>query len=319
VIAVLDREFVTVLGEIDEAERDRIRAAASLARIEFVSVLEGVPDWLDQVTVIAGHPTPAQLSAAVRLRWIHSWAAGVDALLSPPMRASPVTLTSSAGNGAIPLAEHAMMLMLMLNRDAPRWWRAQGERVWDRFEHAELSGLTCGLLGLGNAGTELAVRARAFGMQVVGLRRSPGRPVPGVDRVYGLDQLHTFLGMSDVVVVTLPRTAATANLLGAREFAAMKRSAHLICLSRGGIVDDDALLAALEAGEIAGAGLDAHGVEPLPAGSPFWTLPNVIVTPHNGATTPQTRKRGVDIFIANLQRHLAGRPLMNVVDKAAGY
>jgi len=232
---------------------------------------------------------------------------------------SPVVLTSSTGNGAIPLAEHSMLLMLMLNRDVPRWMRAQAERKWERFTHPELNGLTVGIFGLGNSGSDLALKARAFHMRVLGLRRKADRSVPGVDQMFGMDQFHAFLGESDFVVVTAPSTPATLGIFEAAAFKAMKPSAYFICISRGGIADDDALLQALIRGDIAGAGLDAHGVEPLPADSDFWSLPNVIVTPHNGATTPATAQRGVDIFVENLERFVAGQPLRNIVDKSAGY
>jgi len=132
-------------------------------------------------------------------------------------------------------------------------------------------------------------------------------------------QLHEFLGAADFVVVTAPRTPMTEGMLGVAEFRAMKPTAYYICFSRGGIADDAALLQALQGGWIAGAGLDAHGEEPLPPDSPFWSLPNTLVTPHNGATTPATRQRGVDIFVENLRRYQAGEPLINLIDKHAGY
>jgi len=156
-------------------------------------------------------------------------------------------------------------------------------------------------------------------MRVLGLRRNADRAVPGVDEMFRPDQLHAFLAECDFVVVTTPSTPDTLGVFDVAAFRAMKRSAYFICISRGGIAVDAAPLEALREGWIAGAGLDAHGVEPLPADSPFWSLPNVIVTPHNGATTPATAQRSVDIFIDNLQRYVAGQPLPDVVDKSAGY
>jgi phosphoglycerate dehydrogenase-like enzyme len=133
------------------------------------------------------------------------------------------------------------------------------------------------------------------------------------------NELQTFLGECDFVVVTTPRTPETVGMFDRAAFAAMKSSAYFICVSRGGIAADDALHCALLQGQIAGAGLDAHGVEPLPPDSPFWTLPNVIITPHNGATTEKTAQRGRDIVAENLRRFVHGEPLLNVVDKVAGY
>jgi phosphoglycerate dehydrogenase-like enzyme len=310
--------LVLVFG-VSEQEEERIRAAAPGADIVFAAGAADVAERLPEADVVAGNLDAAQLAAAGRLRWVHSWAAGVDGALYPEMVACPVVLTSSKGNGAVPLAEHAMMLMLMLDRDAPRWLRAQGSRTWDRFRHGELAGATCGIVGMGGAGTALARRAAAFDMRVLGLRRRPEHQVPGVERMYGPGEVAAFVSESDFVVVTAALTAQSRGLLGPAAFRAMKPTAFYVCVSRGGIADDTALLSALREGRIAGAGLDAHTVEPLPPDSPFWSLPNVIVTPHNGATTAQTARRGVDVFVDNLARFVVGEPLRNVVDKHAGY
>jgi phosphoglycerate dehydrogenase-like enzyme len=310
---------VLVTGQFSPENMQRMRQAAPSADLRFVPRLTDVDDGLADVDAIAGTIKAGHLSRAPKLKWVHSWAAGADNDLFPEMLQSPVVLTSSTGNGAIPLAEHSMLLMLMLNREVPRWMRAQTERKWDRFTHPELNGLTVGIFGLGNSGSDLALKAKAFHMRVLGLRRNADRVVAGVDRMFSADQLHAFLAESDFVVVTAPSTPDTLGVFDAAAFKAMKPSAYFICISRGGIAVDDDLLQALREGWIAGAGLDAHGIEPLPAESPFWSLPNVIVTPHNGATTPGTAQRSVEIFIDNLQRYVAGKPLHNVVDKSAGY
>ncbi|MEQ3553225.1 D-2-hydroxyacid dehydrogenase [Pseudonocardia nematodicida] len=313
-------DTVVVLGPRSDEQRARIESAAGRYPVRFATSLEPADPGLADVVAVGGSVRGDVLAAAPRLRWVHSWAAGPDADLSPEMRAAGhVVLTSSAGNGAIPLAEQAMLLMMMLDRDVPRWMRAQADHRWDRFTHGELAGATLGIVGVGNAGTDLARKARAFHMRVLGCRRNPGRPVDGVERMYGLAQLHEFLGECDVVVVTAPATPETRGVFDEEAFRAMRPTATWICISRGGIADDDALLRALREGWIAGAGIDAHGVEPLPAGSPFWTAPNTVVTPHNGATTAGTARRGLEIFLDNLTRFAAGDELVNVVDKAAGY
>ena len=282
-------------------------------RLLFTEGWDDVP--LESVEAVIGRIPPELLAKAPKLRWVHSPAAGVDADLSPQMLASDVVLTSSVGNGAIPLAEHSMLLMLMLNRQAPRWLKAQAEHRWEHFTHGELAGLTLGIYGLGHSGLDLARKADAFHMRVIGVRRRVGEPSPYVEQV-SFDRL---LEESDFVVVTAPRTAETAGRFGAAEFARMKASAYFICISRGGIADDDALLDALRTGQLAGAGLDAHGIEPLPPESAFWDLENVIVTPHNGATSTGTARRGEEIVRENLRRFLSGEELVNVVDKTAGY
>jgi phosphoglycerate dehydrogenase-like enzyme len=263
--------------------------------------------------------SPEDFGRLPRLRWIHSWAAGPNAALFDELVASPVVLTSSAGNGGVPLAEHAMMLLLMADRDASRWSTAQREHRWDRHRHPELMGTTIGIYGLGNAGKDLAHKAKAFHMRVLGLRRKVDVPVDDVDELYGPAQLKDFVRDCDHVVITAPLTPQTRHAFDASVFAAMKPTATLVCISRGGIVVDEDLVEALRNGEIRAAGLDAHGIEPLPADSPFWDLPNVIVTPHNGATTPGTLQRQVEIFLDNLARFADGRELRNVVDKVLGY
>ncbi|TCC44129.1 D-2-hydroxyacid dehydrogenase [Kribbella capetownensis] len=290
--------------------------AAAGAELRFVDSLDDASDLFGEMEAVIGRVPPPVLAKAPKLRWVHSPSAGVDADLTPEMLASPVVLTSSAGNGGISLAEHSLLLMLMLDRDVPRWMRAQGEHRWDHFLHSELSGQTVGIYGLGNSGIDLAQKAKAFHMRVLGVRRRPEQPSPYVDELCSLDQL---LAESDFVVVTAPRTPSTAGVFDRDAFARMKSSAYFICISRGGIADDDALLEALQTGQIAGAGLDAHGVEPLPPESPFWSLPNVIVTPHNGATSTGTRRRSQEIVAENLRRFVAGEPLHNIVDKSAGY
>ncbi len=309
---------ILMSGELNEAQQAQIRAAVPGADVRYFAKQGDLEAEVTQADIVAGHISADGLARASRLTWVQSWRAGTNEILYPEMVASPVTVTSCASNGAIPLAEHAMMLMLMLTRDAPRWLRNQAESRWERWYHPELTGLTCGIIGLGYSGKDLALKAKAFHMRVIGTRRTP-QPTPNVDVVYPIEQLHDLLRQSDFVVMTAPRTPETRGMLGEAEFRAMKSSAYYICFSRGGIADDAALLKALNEGWIAGAGLDAHSQEPLPPDSPFWTAKNTIITPHNGATTPSTRQRGVDIFVENLGHFLAGEPLRNVVDKAAGY
>ena len=309
---------VLVTGVVKDFQLEAMRAAAPGAEVRYFATQAALEEQIEEAEVVAGNITAAALVRAGKLRWVHCWAAGPDALMYPEMVASPVVCTSSKGNGAIPLAEHAMMLMLMLNRDARAWLRNQEAHVWEHRYHGELNGLTCGIIGLGYSGQDLALKCKAFHMRVLGTRRTP-QPTANVDEVYPHERLDELLAASDFVVVTAPRTPETIGMLGEAQFRAMKPTAHYICFSRGGIADDGALLRALQEGWIAGAGLDAHGEEPLPPDSPFWDLPNTIVTPHNGATTLKTRQRGIDIFVENLRRYTSDEPLVNVIDKHAGY
>ncbi|MBK1787476.1 D-2-hydroxyacid dehydrogenase [Prauserella cavernicola] len=316
-----DRPLVLVTGPVTVDQVHQIARAAPSRQIRRVTTRAELAEHLAAAEVLA---TPAEevptalLRHARRLRWVHLWAAGADAALSPELVEHSATLTSSKGHGAVPLAEHALMLMLMLSRDAPRWLRAQRLRRWEPFAHGELNGLTVGIIGLGNSGSDLARKAKAFHMTVLGMRRGTVRP-DGVDELFPVSRLGEMLSLSDFVVVTAPRTPETVGLLGEPEFRRMRRTAHFVCISRGGVADDAALLRALREGWIAGAGIDAHGVEPLPPDSPFWDLPNVILTPHNGTSRSETRQRGVDVFCQNLGRHVEGHPLVNLIDKQTGY
>lgn len=299
--------------------RRQLEAAAPNDTFEYLANDDALPDRIADADVVAGYVSPAALKRATgRLKWVHSWAAGPDKQLYPEFVASDIILTCCKGNGAVPLAEHAMMLMMMLQRDAVRWLNAQQSRVWEHRPHEELAGKTCAIIGTGHSGVDLALKAKAFHMRVIGLRRT-GQPAPHVDRMYRREELHDFLREADFVVVTAPRTPETRGMLGAAEFAVMKPTAYYVCFSRGGIADDAALLDALVTGKIAGAGLDAHAIEPLPPDSPFWNAPNTIITPHNGATTPGTHRRGLQMLIENLRRFHNGEELINRVEKQLGY
>ncbi|GAB2468165.1 D-2-hydroxyacid dehydrogenase [Promicromonospora xylanilytica] len=308
-------EVLVVRGGQGERVAQRVRAAHP----DVTVVPADDADALRTATLAAGRLTDAEVAAMPRLAWVHSWAAGVESDVGQALRRratgpDAVTVTSSAGNGAIPLAEQALMLMLMLSRQATRWGDAQRAHRWERFTHDELNGRTVGIYGYGNVGHELAVRARAFGMGVVGLRRRAAAPDDLVDRMLSPDAVDELAAASDFLVVAAPLTDQTAGAIGLRTLRALGPDGHLVVVSRGGIVREPDLVTAVREGVVAGAGLDAHATEPLPDDSPLWDLPNTIVTPHNGATTPSTADRGTAIFLDNLDRWLARRPLRNVVD-----
>ncbi|MHA3979105.1 D-2-hydroxyacid dehydrogenase [Halovulum sp. GXIMD14794] len=312
-------DAVTPDAEGRRAWRKRLEAEAPGYTFAYLDKAADLKDRIHEADIVAGAVPPEALARATsRLKWVQSWAAGPDTQLYPAFVASDIRLTCCKGNGAVPLAEHAMMLMMMLQRDAVQWLDDQRAHRWGRRTHGELLGKTCAILGTGHSGQDLALKAKAFHMRTLGLRRSAD-PLPNFDRMYAPEDLHAFLAEADFLVVTAPRTPTTVGLLGKAEFAAMKPGAYYVCFSRGGIADDAALLEALQSGHLAGAGLDAHDVEPLPEDSPFWDAPNTIVTPHNGASTTGTHTRGLEILIENLRRHRAGEELYNLIDKQAGY
>jgi phosphoglycerate dehydrogenase-like enzyme len=313
-----DRISVLITGSDIGAEKlaEETRAISPRLDVTVLPHKEALAELAAQSEIIAGSLPSSLLPKAPNLKWLHSWAAGVD--VTPQIRESSVIFTSSKGNGAIPLAEHVILLMLMRARQTPEIMQAQREHRWAKTVHGELTGSTLGIIGLGNSGSDLARKAKAFHMRVIGVRRTP-TPNPDVDEQFPMSRFHEFLGQCDWVAMTAPITPETNHMMGEAEFRAMKPSAYYICISRGGTADPQALLKALKEGWIAGAGLDAHEIEPLPEDSPFWDAPNTIITPHYGATTRLTYRRGADIFLDNLRRYLAGESLVNVVDKEAGY
>ncbi len=311
--------FPSLLGTTLRDYLSEIKKAAQGFRVVLLDDEAEIVREIEDAEVFAGFRLSSQaLARAQRLKWYHTWAAGVDHVLTPELLASQLIITSSKGNGGVYLAEHAIMLMLMLSREAPRYFQLQQERRWASRFHDQLEGKTVGIIGLGNCGADLALKCKAFHMRVLGLRRS-SQWCEYVDQAFTRESLHDFLKEADFVVVTAPLTNETKDMLGEPEFLAMKRSAYFIVVSRGGIAQDQALLRALREGWIAGAGLDAHSVEPLPPDSPFWTAPNTIITPHCGATSFGLRTKTLGIFMDNLKRYMHGLPLMNVVDKDVGY
>lgn len=268
----------------------------------------------------------ANFASARRLRWIHSTAAGVGGVLFPALVESDVVLTNSRGLHADSMAEHAIGLMLAFTRKLHHARDAQRAHLWTQDEQwvesprlGFLRGSTLGLVGLGRVGSAIASRAKALGMRVLAVRRHPASPPDPADEQWPISRLHDLLALSDWVVVIAPHTRETTGLLGAPEMARMRPHARLINLSRGALVDEGALVDALRAGRLAGAGLDVFAEEPLPASSPLWDLPEVILTPHTSGMGPDYWERAMVQFRENLVHFVAGEPLTNVVDKRAGY
>ncbi len=255
------------------------------------------------------------------LRWIHSLAAGVDHLLFPALVESDVVLTNGRGAYSRALAEFAIAGALHFAKDVPRLQRQQRAAAWTPYDMEELAGKTLGIVGYGEIGRATAALAKAFGMRVLALRRRPERSTgdSNVDEVLSAERLRELLGRSDYVVVAAPLTPQTRGLVGKAELAALKPTAVLINVGRGPIVDEAALVEALEAGRIRGAALDVFEVEPLPAASPLYRLDNVLVSPHTADHVAGWLEKAVRVFVENVERRRRGEPLANVVDKRAGY
>lgn len=262
--------------------------------------------------------------AASRLRWVQSPAAGVGSLMFPELLASPVILTSARGIRARSMAEHVLGTTIALARLMPATLRAQSAHRWAQEELETgvrtLHGLRMGIVGLGAIGSEVVKIAAPFGFRITAIRRRVTEPPPdGVEAVWPPDRLADLLAQSDVVVLAAPHTPATKRLLGRAQIDAMKRGALLVNVARGKLVDDEALVDALRSGRLGGAALDVFSEEPLDPSSPYWDLPNVIVTPHTAGAMQDYWTPLVALFADNLRRFEKGEPLLNVVDKVAGY
>jgi len=324
-------------ARVRSGDLERIRAAAPGSRIVNLSV-EGLADGpVDDVEVLLRGWLVAEafdrlLARAPHLTWVHSATSGVERALTPAARAREIVVTNARGVFSRPIAEHVLLMILAVSRHLPELLELQRERTWQPLEGRELRELTVGIVGYGSLGRSVASLASAFGARVIALRRHPdagGAPAteeddgfpfePRVDRVVGPDGLHELLAASDIVVLAAPLTLETEGMIDEAAVGAMKRDAWLINVARGRLIDDTALIRALRDNRIGGAALDTFRDEPLPQSSPYWELPNVILTPHTAWSSARVLDRSIDLFCDNLVRFSRGEPLRNVVDPAAGY
>lgn len=261
------------------------------------------------------------IERAPGLRWIHSISAGVDKVVTPLSRQRGLQVTNARGVFSPPIAEYVVMMCLAIARRLPQLFDLQRERTWQPLRGSELGGLTVGIVGYGSIGAEIARLLAPFGTRIVATRRHPelGSGELSNVEVWGVERLHDLLKIADVVVIAAPLTDTTAGLIGAAELQEMPGHAWLINIARGRLVDELALRRALAAGWIGGAVLDVFDEEPLPADSPLYDTPNLVITPHTSWSSDRVLDRSIDLFVANLERYLADQPLENLVDLEAGY
>lgn len=281
-----------------------------------------IRERLPHIEIAVGLFPHALLAEARGIRWYQQHGAGSDWLMNHPELAErQFLLTNSSGVHAIPITEHIMTFLLCFARGFKSSILGQRGRVWEenrRQPLLELDGKRIVLVGVGAIGSHFAKVASAFGMQVVGVRRTSGH-IPGTIRTVTRDRLDEELPEADFLVLTVPLTAETRHMIDAARLALLKPTAYLVNIGRGGTVDEEALVAALSAKRLAGAGLDVFETEPLPESSPLWDLENVIITPHYSGITPRYVERLMEIFLDNLERYFADRPLRNLVDRGRGY
>jgi phosphoglycerate dehydrogenase-like enzyme len=292
----------------------------------------------ESVEVLYTSYLPVDLGRASKLKWVQMHMAGIDHLLDHPIMKSDILLTTASGIHATTIVEYVFASILAFNRRVPQMLYYQSRCEWPKgrwhlFARPELRDSTLGIIGYGSIGREVGRIARCFGMRVVATKRSVSqmRDVGYVaqdtgdkegallDEVFPPERLSEMLSLCDYVVVAVPLTLETRKLIGKAELRAMKPSAYLVNISRGGTVDEVALLRALQEGWIAGAGLDVFEEEPLSSDSPLYELENIILSPHVAGFTLRYDERASDLFAENLRRYLAGERLLNLVDKARGY
>lgn len=304
---------------------------------------DGAPETLpaslrDQVNVVFGSgPLIAAASELPQVRWVQVQYAGVDGLVDTPVWQSEIVITNASGIHAMPIAERTMAMILAFRARLPELWQYKQRREWPEsteiFKNAGLRGTTLGIAGYGAIGGELARQAAALGMRVLALNSRGQRRTmdtylqPGIgdpqmqipERMYAADALREMLPECDHVVALTPLTQQTWHMFDEAAFASMKPTALFYNFGRGGLVDEQALIAALKGGQIAGAGLDVFEQEPLPTDSPLWDMPNVIISPHVGGASEQYQDWATDLFAENLRRYVNDEPLLNVVDRQTGY
>jgi phosphoglycerate dehydrogenase-like enzyme len=306
-----------ISDQVEDRHRDALDAAAPDAKRVVLRDGRALGDVAAvEVAFFSGDLFPDRvrelvlaLKDAPKLHWLHTFSAGVDNPWFQSLRARGVRLTTSSGANAVPIAQTVLLYLLALSRDLVRWQDAQRRRAWERHEVRELEGLTLGVVGLGPIGLEVARLGAALRMRVVGMRRTPRGDEPC--ETWPIARLDELLARADALVLALPLSDDTKHLLDARRFALLKRGAWFVNVGRGGLVDEPALVDALQSGHLGGAGLDVFEIEPLLQESPLWSLPNVIVTPQNSGESPGNLDRAAAIFLDNLARYGRGEALRN--------
>lgn len=333
-VLVIAPAFDRSLPHADEEDLRRIALAgpginvtdaSELAIAEFrgdSTAKEKLDAMLAEAEVIYGLILPQNLLArAPRLKWVQTMSAGVDRFARMDIWQSPVIITGVSGIHATPIGEFVLEFMLMFAKGAPLCFQMKQKHEWKRFMPSVLRGKTVGIVGLGNIGREVARLSKAFGMRVIANRRSATKLKRAryVDKLLPAEQLNQLLSESDYVVVATPLTPETRGLISEKELRAMKPSAYIINIARGGIVDEEALIRALDEKRIAGAGLDVVATEPLPPESRLWDFDNVILSPHVAGGMEDYMERATEVFCENLKRYLNGKKLLNVIDRKRGY
>jgi phosphoglycerate dehydrogenase-like enzyme len=271
-----------------------------------------------------GGVSAEELQGAKKLRWVQSPGAGVEWLWGvPAIVDTDIQVTNTRGAHAETIAEHTFFLLLSLTRQVRTQLDYQARKEWDAWKFRDtlrgIKGMTMGIVGFGNIGRAIAERANAFGLKLLAVDAHPGAPAHGVAEVWPLERFDEMCSQSDILVTAVPITPQTRGMIGAKQIGLMKDRGYVLAMSRGGIIDEAALVEALKSGKLAGAGLDVQATEPMKEDDPLWTAPNTIVTPHVSGASELTTNLMWNFFYDNVGKFLKGEPLTNVVDKKLGY
>ena len=310
---------VLIASGISQEVADMLKDAPAEMEISFLPEGEQLKDHLSDVEILYGVVSEDALPHAKSLQWVMQPFVGVERSMYPAFKESPITLINSKRLYGPQLAEHAFALLLSLTRGINAQLDLMRDKEWKWTPCVEVSGMTMGILGLGGIGRAVAQRAKAFEFNVIAVDPEPMEKPDTVDELGQLDWLPEFLSRCDVLTVCCPITPQTHKLLSHAEFDALPDGCFFVNVSRGKVVDEDALIAALKSGKLAGAGLDVTYTEPCPQDNPLWTLPNVILTSHTAGASQNIAKRAMELFIDNMRKYVKGEPLTNVVDKEKGY
>lgn len=302
----------------EESQLNLIRATVPDATV-VQPPLDRLASELSDAEIFFGYHAPEIFDQARLLRWIQTSAAGLDRLLTPTLVQREVLVSNASGVHAPAVVEQAWALTLSLARGLPTFLRQQMKHEWKWASFLDLAQSTAGIIGLGGIGRQYARVAAAFDMRVIAVDLHTRQKPAGIAELWGMDRLHDLLRQSDVVLIAVPYTPETRDLIHAAELACMKPTALLINIARGGIINEPALIDALQSRRIAGAGLDVCEIEPLPADNPLWDAPNLVLSPHCAGLSSHRRRRLAEFFCDNLRRYLRKEPLRNLVDKGRGY
>lgn len=301
---------------LSNEEIDRLKAVLPELEVVVEPNIEGELKEIEDADIFFGRIPREVFIKAKKLKWVQVFGAGVETQFFPEFVQSDVILCNTSGAYNQTMADQAFALILGISRGIAMFERNRPKRIWGQTRMLrQLGGQTLGIIGLGNIGSEIARRGKAFGMKVIAADIRDMECPSFVDKLCGLDKLDEVLENSDYLVLIAPLTDKTKGMIGAEQLKKMKRTAYLINIGRGALVDEKALIDALKTGVIAGAGLDVFTVEPLPADSELWDMENVVMTPHVGGLSPETRAISFEMFLGNFKRFVKGEPLKNVVDK----